>query len=147
MDGILSLPYMAVSFKKSEPSEVIEKGELVVINPEDNRITVCSEEESKFVIGVAEKGSTKQSNITYYLGGLDEEQTINQSLSVIIGGLATVKVSGHVNIGDLLISSEEPGKAKAVRYPEDRFNVGKVIGKVIQYTNNDDEVLAIINFS
>ncbi len=146
MEGIM-LPYLAVSFKKSEPSEIIEKGELVVINPEDNRITVCSEEESKFVIGVAEKSSTKQSNITYYLGGIDEEKVSNQSLSVIIGGLATVKVVGCVNIGDLLVASEESGKAKAVRYPEDRFNVGRIIGKVIQYTENDDEVLAIINFS
>lgn len=138
---------MIATFKKSEPSEIIEKGELIAINPEDNKVTVCSEEESKFVIGVAERDSIKQSNIEYYLNGINEETTAMTTISVIIGGIATVKTRGQVNIGDLLISSEESGKAKAVRYPQDRFNVGKIIGKAIQYTENEDEVIAIINFS
>lgn len=138
---------MIATFKKSEPSEIIEKGELISINPEDNKVTVCSEEESKFVIGVAERDSIKQSNIEYYLNGINEETTAMTTISVIIGGIATVKTCGQVNIGDLLISSEESGKAKAVRYPQDRFNVGKIIGKAIQYTENEDEVIAIINFS
>ena len=135
------------TFKKSEPSEIIEKGQLIAINPKDNGVTVCSEEDSKFVIGVAESDSIKKSNIEYYLNGIDDDTTVNESLTVIINGIALVKTSGLVNIGDLLISSEESGKAKAVRYPEDRFNNGKVIGKAIQYTENDDEVIAIINFS
>lgn len=135
------------TFKKSEPSEIIEKGQLIAINPKDNGVTVCSEEDSRFVIGVAESDSIKKSNVEYYLNGIDDDTTVNESLTVIINGIALVKTLGLVNIGDLLISSEESGKAKAVRYPEDRFNSGKVIGKAIQYTENDDEVIAIINFS
>lgn len=135
------------TFKKSEPSEIIEKGQLIAINPKDNGVTVCSEEDSRFVIGVAESDSIKKNNIEYYLNDIDDNTTMNESLTAIIGGIALVKTSGLVNIGDLLVSSKESGKAKAVRYPEDRFNKGRVIGKAIQYTENDDEVIAIINFS
>ena len=47
----------------------------------------------------------------------------------------------------MLFRSEEPGKAKAARYQEDNSNIGRILGKVIQYTDKDDEVIAIINFS
>lgn len=135
------------SFKKTDPAEIIDKGELVEISTVDQGITKCKNEYSRLAIGVAADKFVRKNNIVYFYQGVDLNEERQDSINIIINGIATVKILGHVNIGDLLISSEEPGKAKAARYQEDNSNVGKIIGKVIQYTENDDEVIAIINFS
>lgn len=135
------------SFKKTNPTEIIDKGELVEISIIDQGITKCKTEYSRLAIGVAADKFIRKNNIVYFYQGKDINEEVQESLNVIVNGVATVKVLGHVNIGDLLISSEEPGKAKAARYQEDNSNIGRILGKVIQYTDKDDEVIAIINFS
>ncbi|WP_282192281.1 hypothetical protein [Romboutsia ilealis] len=135
------------SFKKTNPTEIIDKGELVEISIIDQGITKCKTEYSRLAIGVAADKFVRKNNIVYFYQGRDINEEVQESLNVIVNGVATVKVLGHVNIGDLLISSEEPGKAKAARYQEDNSNIGRILGKVIQYTDKDDEVIAIINFS
>lgn len=138
---------IVVEFEKSEPMEIIEKGELVEISMTDQKVTRSSTELSKLIVGVAANEFKRKSDIVYYLDDIDINQGTQEKLEVIINGVATVKILGHVNIGDLLVSSEEAGKAKAARYQEDNSNIGKIIGKVIQYTDKEDEVIAIINFS
>lgn len=135
------------SFKKTNPTEIIDQGELVEVSTIDQRVTKCKTEYSRLAIGVAADRFVRKNNIVYFYQGRDINEEVQESLNVIINGVATIKVLGHVNIGDLLISSEEPGRAKAARYQEDNSNIGRIIGKVIQYTDKEDEVIAIINFS
>lgn len=135
------------SFKKTSPTEIIDQGELVEISTIDQGVTKCKTEYSRLAIGVAADKFVRKNNIVYFYQGRDINEEVQESLNVIINGVATIKVLGHVNIGDLLISSEEPGRAKAARYQEDNSNIGRIIGKVIQYTDKEDEVIAIINFS
>lgn len=135
------------SFKKTNPTEIIDQGELVEVSTIDQGVTKCKTEYSRLAIGVAADRFVRKNNIVYFYQGRDINEEVQESLNVIINGVATIKVLGHVNIGDLLISSEEPGRAKASRYQEDNSNIGRIIGKVIQYTDKEDEVIAIINFS
>lgn len=135
------------SFKKTNPTEIIDQGELVEVSTIDQGVTKCKTEYSRLAIGVAADRFVRKNNIVYFYQGRDINEEVQESLNVIINGVATIKVLGHVNIGDLLISSEEPGRAKAARYQEDNSNIGRIIGKVIQYTDKEDEVIAIINFS
>ena len=135
------------SFPKSDKYEIIEKGELVEISY-DNKMKKSSSPRSRLIIGVASDNyEHKYEKPTYILNGKDINQEIQDNINVIVSGVALVKISGHVNVGDLLISSEEPGKAKAIRYNEDKENIGTIIGKVIQYTSKENEVIAIISLS
>lgn len=134
------------SFEKLDPTEIINKGELVEIS-DQNKVKKSTSALSSLIIGVAAEEFVSNNKPTYYLGNVNMNQDTQDKLDVIISGIANVKVFGHVNIGDLLVSSDEPGKAKAVRYVDDKENTGNIIGKVIQYTEKEDEVVAIIFFA
>ena len=137
---ILSLP-------KSDLTEEIVFGDLVQINPEDNKYIKSNEEYSPFIIGVC-VDKPKKPAITYYLNGINiADNARSKDINVLVSGIALIKIVGHVNVGDLLTSSEEIGRAKAVRYNNDHYNDGKIIGKVLQYTENEDEVIALISVS
>ena len=137
---ILSLP-------KSDINEEIVFGDLVQINPEDNKYTKSNKEYNPYVIGICIDKPSKPA-ITYYLNGINiVDENKSKEINVLVSGIAQVKVSNHVNIGDLLVSSNEIGKAMAARYNNDHYNDGKIIGKVLQYTSNEDEVIALISMS
>lgn len=138
---------IVASFKKTNPTEIIDQGELVEISIEDQGITKCTHENSRLAVGVAADPFVRKNDIVYFYQGVDINEERQEALKIIINGVANVKIQGHVNLGDLLVASDEPGKARAARYQEDNSNIGRIIGKVIQYTEKEDEVIAIINFS
>ena len=135
-----------ISFEKTEPSEIINKGELIELGP-DNKVTRCSTERSSLVIGVAADEFVGNNKPTYFIGDININEDKQEKLNVIVGGLALVKTLGLVNIGDMLVSSGESGRARSIRYTDDKGNIGKIIGKAIQYTEKDDEVIALISLS
>lgn len=125
-----------------------QTGDVIQINPENNKIKLVDQEYSPYVLGVCIEDKKPTKKISYYLNGIDttediEEQTI---VKVIVAGICTVKVEGHVNIGDLLVSTEN-GKAKSARYNNDNYNNGKILGKAIQYTEKEDEIIALLSIS
>lgn len=63
----------------------------------------------------------------------------DEYIPVAVSGRVRVKVTGLVSIGDLLASSHIPGYAMAVEY--DRAHRGSIIGKCIEMTENEDEVI------
>lgn len=62
-----------------------------------------------------------------------------QYIPVAISGRVKVKTTGLVSVGDLLASSYIPGHAMAVEY--DRAHRGSIIGKCIEMTENENEVI------
>ena len=137
---ILSLP-------KSNLNEEIVYGDLVQINPEDNKYTKSSSKYNPYVIGVC-IDKPKKPAITYYLNGINiTDENKSKNINVLVSGIAQITVTGHVNIGDLLVASDEVGKAMSARYNNDNYNDGKIIGKVLQYTSNEDEIIALVSIS
>ena len=137
---ILSLP-------KSNLNEEIVFGDLVQINPEDNKYIKSSSKYNPYVIGAC-IDKPRKSAITYYLNGINiVDENKSKDVNVLVSGIAQVKVTGHVNIGDLLVASDEIGKAMSARYNNDNYNDGKIIGKVLQYTSNEDEIIALVSIS
>lgn len=75
---------------------------------------------------------------TYYEKG-------TQYIPVAVSGRVKVKVTGLVSVGDLLASSHISGYAMAVQY--DRAHRGSILGKCIEMTENEDEVIMQIFLS
>ena len=99
---ILSLP-------KSNLNEEIVYGDLVQINPEDNKYIKSSSKYNPYVIGVR-IDKPKKPAITYYLNGIHiTDENKSKNINVLVSGIAQIKVTGHVNIGDLLVASDEVG--------------------------------------
>lgn len=128
-----------------------QPGDVLQINPENNAIKLVDQEYSPFVIGVCiedKKEEKPKKKIDYYLNGVDMTKPIEEQIKtkLMISGICTVKIEGHVNIGDLLVSTEN-GRAKSARYNNDHYNDGKILGKAIQYTEKEDEIIALISIS
>lgn len=125
-----------------------QAGDVIQINPENNKIKLVDEEYSPYVLGVCVEDSKPKRKISYYLNGVDMTRPLSEQavMKVIVAGICVVKTKGLVKIGDLLVSTDD-GKAMAARYNNDHYNDGKIIGKAIQYTENDDEVIALLSIS
>lgn len=138
---------LVTNFQKEDPFEVIEKGELIEINPETNKYRKCKDKMSPYVIGVAIQEWKPSEEIPYNINEEGYELTTKKQepeIEVQIAGIAIVKTNGIICIGDLLVSGEN-GLAEAVRYKNDYVNLGKIIGKVIGVTENKDEYLVLLS--
>ena len=140
---------LIIELEKEDPSQVINKGELVEINPETNKYRKCENKLSPYVIGVAsdEWVNKEDEGIPYNISSEDynlDTKTRVPTVNIQIAGIATVKTTGIICIGDLLVSAGD-GLAEAVRYKHDWKYLGKVIGKVIGVTENEDEYLVLIS--
>lgn len=129
---------LAEAFPLSDPEEVIEVGELVEVDPATNKYRKCQERYSKYVVGVC------SDSYGQLLGGNPEKPgDLTGFVPVGLAGRVKVKVTGLVCLGDLLTSSHIPGVAMAVEY--DRAHPGTVIGKCVEMTEKEDEVIMLIS--
>ena len=142
---------LIIELEKECPYQVINKGELVEINPETNKYRKCKNKLSPFVIGVAsdEWVEKEDEEIPYNISNDEgnynlDTKTKVPTVNVQIAGIATVRITGIVAVGDLLISAGN-GLAEAVRYKHDWVNIGRIIGKVIGVTENEDEYIVLIS--
>lgn len=142
---------LIINLEKENPYEVIDKGDLVEINIESNKIRKCQNKLSPYVVGVcSDEWIETDDNIPYEICGHESadydvtNQKQESTINIQIGGLATVKTNGIVCVGDLLVSSDN-GYVEAVRYKHNWENIGKVIGKCIQMTENENECIMIIS--
>lgn len=144
-----------INIKKEDPLEVISEGELVEIDLETNMYRKCKTKLSPYLVGVCvdKKEEPNEEEITYnfsidgenYIVDHNKDEIIEtETANIQIAGLALVKTTGIVCVGDLLVSSDIPGVAEAVRYKHDWINLGKIIGKVMEMTENEDECIALI---
>ena len=140
---------LIINLEKEDPFETINKGELVEINPETNKHRKCQNRLSPYVIGICidEPEEVKEEipyriNENNYSIDNNEKEPV-RTVNVQIAGMAIVKTNGIICIGDLLVSGEN-GFAEAVRYKHDWINIGRIIGKVIGVTENQDEYLVLI---
>lgn len=153
MTLVLNDNKLEVTLEKSNINEEINVGELVELNIEDNKFKKVDKEYSPLVVGVCSEQSINKTQkiIPYYYNGIDmsNENSIEEPdvmITVCFSGLTTVKIDGTVAVGDQLVSSDN-GRAKALRHKCDYYNSGKIIGKVVRFTENEDEVLALITMS
>ena len=129
---------LAEAFPLADPEEVIEVGELVEVDPATNKYRKCQERYSKYVVGVC------SDSYGQLLGGDPEKPgDLTGFVPVGLAGRVKVKVTGLVCLGDLLTSSHIPGVAMAVEY--DRAHPGTVIGKCVEMTEKEDEVIMLIS--
>ena len=63
----------------------------------------------------------------------------NKYIPIAVYGRVRVNTVGLIRIGDLLTSSYIPGKAMSVEY--DRAHKGTIIGKCIEMTDKENEVI------
>lgn len=107
-------------YEKYYEYENIQPGDLISLEPITGKVQLSC---NKFL--------NKDKNII----GVCKSVTGN-TIEVVFKGITDVNVIGNIGLGDRLTSSEEKGKAKAIRYGQDvtQFNV-PVIGKVIGIYN------------
>lgn len=143
---------LIISFEKENPYEIIDKGDLVEINIETNKYRKCQNELSPFVVGIcSDEWITPEDDRIPYNVFEDNDYQITTdkqepNVNVQVAGIATVKTNGIVCVGDLLISSED-GKVEAVKYKNDWKYLGKIVGKCIQMTENEDECIMLISIN
>lgn len=111
--------------------EELNPGDVVVYNPDDNKVYRSNTVSDPLVIGVV-------SDTWGQLLGGDPNTSLNDNLlkytPVGMAGRVSVKVDGLVSPGSLLVSSVD-GQAKAISHDEARL--GLVLGKSL--TEKDDE--------
>lgn len=99
-------------YEKYYDNENIQPGDIISLEPITNKVKL-SIEKDRNIIGVCK-------SIT------------DNGIEVISKGITDVNVIGNIGLGSKLTSSNEKGKAKAIRYEQDvsQFNI-RSIGKVI----------------
>lgn len=166
-----------LTYRKSVPSEVIEVGDIIMLDPNTSCITRAVVEDrhgfalnSKLVIGVCvwssnsgpvpviiDGGTAEDEEKKEITGGLsDSIQTIiieggegqqfsREIIRIAYTGRQLVNVCGYVNIGDKLCISETPGRAKSKDFLDEEYYYSRTIGKVIKFTNNNKQVIALLD--
>ena len=99
----------------------IEPGSVVMFGGE-NEVTECDVDSSHAVAGVISTDPAHLMNVDA------------RGLPVALAGRVPCKVTGPVSKGDLMVSSEVPGHAKA----DNNASAGRIIGKAIESKEGDD---------
>ena len=166
-----------IKYKKSNPSEIIQIGDVIMLDPESLSITKAYIENdddyninSRLIVGVcidtdnASKipkvlsgGSSKDTNINEIDGGdstsieriLVESgksgQNSREIITVAYAGQCLVNICGYVDLGDKLCISTHPGKAKSKDLLDSQYFSSRSIGKVVKFTNNKEQVKALLD--
>ena len=166
-----------LTYKKAIPSEVIEVGDIIMLDPGTSYVKRAVVEDfrdlrvnARLIVGVCvysnnsepipiiiDGGKAKDINRELLDGGTSEAiQTIiikggpsNQNAREIIQvaymGEQLVNICGFVDLGDKLCISKHPGKAKSKDYLDSDYYKTRSIGKVIQFTNNKDQVRVLLD--
>lgn len=165
---------MSTKYRKSDVTENIEVGDIVMLSPENQRVTrafadkqginerlvigVCVESDNTTPMppvvngGVAKVSNTKTQIIDgnskkgLILNGGNSSIRPREVIRVESGNTQVVNVVHHVDLGDrLTLSRQHPGKAESVDIGNvNRFD-NRNIGKAIKYTGSKDKVVCLLN--
>lgn len=165
---------MSVVYRKKDISEEIEIGDIIMISPEDQRVTravadkkklnerlvigVCTESDNKTPIPhLLSGGSAKISNVkipvvdgnsktSLILDGGNSTIRPRETITVEANSSQVVNVVHHVDLGDkLTLSRNHPGKAEAVDIGNTNRFDNRNIGKAIKYTADSNKVVCLLN--
>lgn len=99
-----------------------EAGDVVCLS-ENQKVSKCSEDKSRFVLGIVSTDSRM---------AMGKEYKGDDAIQLALAGRVPVKVKGKISRGDLLVSSEN-GFARACKYDENCQ--GSVVGKAMEGSN------------
>ena len=165
-------------YKKADPSEVINVGDLIMLDPNTSYIKravyntdedliinsrlilgVCIESHDSTVAAIEEiLGGTASSENELILDGGNSVITDTiiidsgnsdvdkyQIIQVAYNGAQKVNITGYVDLGDKLCISNVAGKAKSKDFFDREYFDMRSIGKVIKFTNVQDQVIALLD--
>ena len=120
-------------------TENLEPGTVVVANS-DRPGEVCTTDKpyDQRVVGAISGANGIKPGLTL----TQEGTTLDGSHPVALDGRVYVKVSGLVEVGDLLTTSNEPGRAMAVKNRKKAF--GAVIGKALESDADGDGLVLML---
>ena len=137
----------AETFEKLNVDEVAKPGDLIALDPDSGKYTICEGYENKLVVGV-------QSNTYAYLAGgnrVNKTQDIinleNEYFTVAVSGKVWVNVvkDSYIEPGDMLVSSFEKGKATKSTYDTRGTIIGKALTKPKYFEEHDEyKVLVLV---
>ena len=119
------------TYKKYDEFEDIKIGDLISIVPDTNLVTrSCTKhykKQDKLIVGICIKVSDK-------------------TIDVANEGIVDVNVTGLICVGDRITTSDDAGKAKAIRYPNDDIRIFDIrsIGKVIGLYNDYNKARVLL---
>lgn len=113
-------------------AEMLEPGTVVIADPDrPGEVKTTNETYDARVLGVISGANGVKPGLT-----LSQENVLDGAHPVALSGRIYVKVTGPVKVGDLLTTSELPGRAMAVSDRERAF--GAVIGKALESDADGD---------
>jgi hypothetical protein len=119
-------------------SETLEPGDVVVMDEKkDGDVVKCAQTYDQRVVGVVSGANGVRTGLTLSQPGLEGAH------SIALDGRVYVKVIGAVRPGDLLTTSEQPGRAQVATNRRRAF--GAVLGKALESdTDGDGMVLMLV---
>ena len=124
--------------EKINSDDNIQPGEVILIDPTDpNKAMRSTKSYQRTAIGVVSGAGGVKHGVE-----LAQEGALDGNIAFAIAGRVYVKVTGQVQPGDLLTSSDIPGKAMAAIDREKRE--GAVIGKALTPVNDEGMVLMLV---
>ena len=124
--------------EKANNTEGVQAGEVVVIDPtQSNHVKRSQKAYDKTVLGVVSGAGGVSHGMQLAKAGVLDGNT-----PFAIAGRVYVKVTGKVEIGDLLTTSDKEGCAMTAKYGKKAF--GAVIGKALSVPNAEGLVLMLV---
>ena len=119
--------------ERYEADMVLEPGTVVCFGGE-KEVMACAEANHHSVAGVV---STNPAHLMNADAGSDDTHP-----AIALAGRVPVKVVGPVNKGDLLVSSDVEGRAKA----DNNAEAGRILGKAMESADSGEHIIeALIN--
>lgn len=124
--------------ERTNSAQTLLPGEVIVIDPSrPNHVRRCAEAYDRLAIGVVSgAGGVTQGMM------LSQEGMLDGDVPFAIAGRIKVKVTGKVQFGDLLTTSDTPGHAMAAKNRRKRD--GAVIGKALSAPDAEGLVLMLV---
>lgn len=140
--GIVCVPVLKVNgndiIEKTNATEILIPGEVIVIDPEEpNHAKRSTKAYDQLALGVVSGAGDVQHGME-----LSQEGLLEGNTAFAIAGRVYVKIIGAVKPGDLLTTSDSPGRAMAAK--NRRKREGAVIGKALSSPNEEGLVLMLV---
>ncbi|MFN8303421.1 MAG: hypothetical protein U0U46_13090 [Saprospiraceae bacterium] len=126
-------------FEWSQSDDILKPGEVVVIDPLGgfNAVHRSTKAYDRTVVGVVSGAGDIRPGIS-----LSQPGILDGNTPIALGGKVMVRITGNVRPGDLLCSSNIPGRAMAVKHR--RKSHGAVLGKALSLPNEEGLVLMLV---
>lgn len=127
-------------YERSKAAEEIEAGELVVSDGRSgfNFVKRADKKHDRKVVGVVSGGGGVSPGIELVMPGV-----LDGNVKIAIAGRVMVKTTGKVEEGDMLTTSDVPGRAMAVK--NFKKAMGAIVGKALTGPDENGFVLMLIN--